>query len=244
MEWNAVILSRLHAEVNLNLEKHNGDCKNPYRELIGGFMYIMMGTRPDLCYIVGYLARFQDAAGEQHWQQAKRVLGTRNMKLIYQKQSNQPIVQAFADADYASDETDRKCVSGYLMKVHGNTVIWSSKKQQSVAMSSTEAEYVAMSSCCSEAIWLGGLLHDMLPLKNIFPIHVFEDNQGAIAMAKTEETKRVKHIDVKYHFIRDAVEQQKININYVPTRDQEADILTKPLTTTFFEGFRRKIGLL
>lgn len=111
-------------------------------------------------------------------------------------------------------------------------------------MSSPEAEFVAMSSCYSEAIWLGGLLHDMLPSENIFPIQVLEDNQGAIPMAKPEETKRVKHIDVKYHFIRDAVEQQKININYVPTRDQEADILTKPLTTTFFEGFRRKIGLL
>lgn len=236
------------AEPNLHLEKFSGECKNPYRELIGGLMYIMMGTRPDLCYIVGYLARFQDAAGEQHWQQAKRVLrylqGTKTMKLTYQKNRLLPAVHAFADADYASDEIDRKCVSGYLMKVYGNTVIWSSKKQQTVAMSSTEAEYVAMSSCTSEAIWLGGLLNDLMPLKNVFPIQVSEDNQGAIAMSKTEETKRVKHIDVKHHFIRDAVGQGKIKIHYVPTCDQEADILTKSLTIKTFEDFRRRIGLL
>lgn len=235
------------AEVRLQLTREDGNCQYPYRELIGSLMYIMMGTRPDLCYIVGYLSRFQDAAGPEHWKQAKRVLrylqGTKHHQLVYNKSPHKAPTEGFVDADYAGDESDRKCVSGYLLKVFGCTVAWSSKKQGTVAISSTEAEYVAMSSCISEILWMSGLMADLFETINLYPVPVFEDNQGAIAMAKKEETKRAKHIDVKLHFIRDAVADGRIQLVYIQSKLQEADILTKSLAAPQFQKLREKIGL-
>lgn len=235
------------AEPKLQLKQEAGGCAYPYRELIGSLMYIMMGSRPDLCFIVGYLARFQDAAGEEHWKHAKRVLrylqATKKIGLVYRKNPKEPTVAAYVDADFASDETDRKCVSGFLLKVHGNTVAWSSKKQSTVAMSSTEAEYVAMSSCVSETIWMTGLMADLQHDALLFPVPLYEDNQGAIAMAEREETRRVKHIDVKFHFIRNAVADGKIKLIYIPTQKQQADILTKSLAAPTFVALRSKLGL-
>lgn len=209
-------------------------------------MFLMLGSRPDLCYIVGYLARFQDAAGEDHWKHAKRVLrylqATKDMKLTFKRNPHEPPIKVFVDADYASDELDRKCVSGFLIKAFGCTVLWSSKKQRAVAMSSTEAEYIAMSSSISETIWLSGLLTN-LGESNLYPVPIHEDNQGAIAMAEKEETKRVKHIDVKFHFIREAVAEGKVKLVYVPTQKQEADLLTKPLPAPTLSTLRTKIGL-
>lgn len=151
------------------------------------------------------------------------------------------------DADFASDESDRKCISGFLLKIHGNTVAWSLKKQCTVAMSSTEAEYVAMSSCVSETIWLTGLMDDLQRNAMLFPVLIYEDNQGAIAMAEREEKRRAKHIDVKYHFIRNAVADGKIKLvyvpRYVPTQKQLADILTKFLPAPTFVALRSKLGL-
>lgn len=235
------------AEPKLQLKRGDGRCPYPYRELVGSLMYIMMGSRPDLCFIVGYLARFQDAAGEEHWKHAKRVLrylqATKNMELVYRRNPREPMVAAYADADYASDEFDRKCISGFLLRVHRNTVAWSSKKQSTVAMSSTEAEYVAMSSCVSETIWLAGLMADLQPDALPYPVPIYEDNQGAIAMAEREETRRVKHIDVKYHFIRNVVADGKVKLVYVPTQKQQADILTKSLPAPTFVALRNKLGI-
>ncbi|KXJ70466.1 hypothetical protein RP20_CCG023477 [Aedes albopictus] len=111
-------------------------------------------------------------------------------------------------------------------------------------MSSTEAEYIAMSSCVSESIWLSGLMSDLGETKFIYPVPIFEDNQGAIAMAQKEETKRAKHIDIKFHFIRDAVTAGRIQLVYVSTQHQEADILTKTLAAPSFINLRSKIGLV
>lgn len=210
-------------------------------------MYVMMDSRPDLCFVVGYLARFQDAAGEEHWKHAKRVLrylqATKKLGLVYRSKPKEPTIAAYVDSDFASDECDRKCVSGFLLKVHGNTVAWSSKKQSTVAMSSTEAEYVAMSSCVSETIWLTGLMADLRQDALLFPVPLYEDNQGAIAMAEREETRRVKHIDVKFHFIRNAVAEGKVKLIYIPTQKQQADILTKSLPAPTFIALRSKLGL-
>lgn len=110
-------------------------------------------------------------------------------------------------------------------------------------MSSTEAEYVAMSRCISEVIWMTGLMTDLSEAKNLRPVPVFEDNQGAIAMAKKEETKRVKHIDVKFHFIQDAVADGRFQLVYIQSKHQEAGILTKSLAAPLFQELRQKIGL-
>ncbi|XP_062713239.1 uncharacterized protein LOC134290190 [Aedes albopictus] len=186
-----------------------------------------MSTRPDICYPVGYLGRFQQQPGQQHWVSLKRVVrylqGSKNLVLTLKRSANaQPLV-GFADADWASDTTDRKSVSGYLFQVFGNTVSWSSKKQTTVATSSSEAEYVALSAAAAEAIWLSGLLDD-LGLKTVKPVPIFEDNRGCIGMEKNLESKRAKHIGIKHHFVRDHIATGDLTVKSIPTLEQLADI--------------------
>ena len=137
----------------------------PYRELLGTIMYIMLCTRPDVCFPVGFLGRFQQNPSRAHWQSLKRLVrylkGTKTKCLEYKKYAVAEPLVGYADADWASDTVDRKSVSGYAFKVFGNLVSWSSKKQTTVSTSSSEAEYVALSSAVSEGIWIAGVLEDL-----------------------------------------------------------------------------------
>lgn len=160
----------------------------------------------------------------------------------YRKRSNEKPLVGFVDADYAADEEERKSTSGYLFKVFGNVVSWTSKKQQVVACSTTEAEYVAMSLAVQEGLWLRGLLAD--PLIEMKSITDFEDNQSAIRLAYNMENKKVKHIDVKHHFIRQMVEENIVDIHHVSSNEQEAEILTKPLPKQQFLNLISKLSLI
>lgn len=226
-------------------ETNENATKFPYRELIGKLMYIMLATRPDLCHAVSYLSRFQDNPNDEHWQNAKRVLrylkGSSNEKLFFCRNETEPVLEAFSDSDYANDIGDRKSTSGHILKVFGSTVMWSSKKQQTIALSSTEAEYVAMAAATQDVMWLKGLLNDMKIETDAIPI--YEDNQGAIFMAKNLECKRVKHIDVKFHFIREKIQAKVINIQHISTQLQQADMMTKSLPRMRFEELKKLIGL-
>ncbi|KXJ30251.1 hypothetical protein RP20_CCG005620 [Aedes albopictus] len=209
-------------------------------------MYCMMCTRPDLCFSVGYLGRFQQQPGERHWTALKRVVrylkGSQQLTMNFERHENHQPLTGFADADWAGDQEDRKSVSGFIFKVYGNTVSWSSKKQASVAMSSSEAEYIALSSAATEAIWLTGILND-LGVTGIEPVKIFEDNHGCIGMAKNFESKRAKHIDIRYHFIRDQVSEGKIEVLPIGTKNQLADICTKALDGEQFLTLRQRLGL-
>lgn len=217
----------------------------PYKEVIGRLMYIMLGSRPDLCYAISYLSRFQDSPTKQNWSQVKRTLrylsGTRDMVLNYETENEAETVEGYIDADYANDIDARRSISGYVVKVYGATVIWSSKKQQSVALSSTEAEYVALTQGIQDIIWLKGLLNDM----NIDAgtVTVYEDNQGAIFMASNFENKRAKHIDVKYHFIREKCNSKEVKLKHISTEEQQADLMTKSLPKPRFNYLNQLIGL-
>lgn len=150
-------------EQGLKLMRNENDEKAdvPYRELIDSIMFLMLASRPDLCFSIAYLSRFQDNPSETHWNHLKRVVRylkhTKDVKLVYRCDSESPL-SGFVDADWAND---RKSTSGYLFKVYGNIVCWSSKKQGLVAKSSSEAEYVAASEAASEAIWLIKILNDL-----------------------------------------------------------------------------------
>lgn len=159
------------------------------------------------------------------------------------KKSNveEPII-GFADADWASNIIDRKSVSGYVFQVYGCTVSWCSKKQITVATSSSEAEYVALSTASAEAIWLRGLMRDLHQI-NDEAVTIFEDNQGCIAMANNLESKRSKHIDIKHHFIRDHVMNGVIQIKSIGTENQLADLFTKAVDSTRLMKLSSKIGL-
>lgn len=236
-------------ETNLKLLKGNGllRTEKPFRELIGCLMYVMLGTRPDICLAVGFFSRFQETAEEEHWVCLKRVLRylkhTINYELVFNKTENVKPIFGFVDADWGSDPNDRKSISGYLFKVYGCTISWTSKKQQTVSLSSTEAEYIAACSAACEVLWLKNILLDMNITINT-PINIFEDNQGCIQIAKNPDTKRTKHIDIKHHFIREQINEGVINLVYIPTNDQLADVLTKGLPRVSFEKFRTGIGIL
>ncbi|XP_071653225.1 uncharacterized protein [Temnothorax longispinosus] len=220
------------------------DKSRPYRELVGCIMYLMLTTRPDLSTAVNYFSRFQGNATEAHWKGLKRILryiqGTMELGLLYCKGGKNPQV-ACSDADWGGS-SDRKSTTGYLCKVFGNTVCWTTKKQSTVALSSTEAEYVALATTATELLWLKNLLVD-LGVSCEEPIKIYEDNQSTIHLLQQWEHKRLKHIDIKYNFIRDLKENNVIDVIYLSTKEQIADILTKALPYEQFNKLRMNLGL-
>lgn len=152
-------------------------------------------------------------------------------------------ILAYADSDFANNISDRKSISGFLIKINKNIIEWKTRKQNVVALSSAESEYLSLSACVSECLFLGQMLSEILSI-NVFPINVFEDNQSCIKMASTMETKRTKHIDVRHHFLRECVEQEKIMLNYIPTENQQADVLTKALANPKFKNFRNCLNVV
>jgi hypothetical protein len=203
--------------------------RHEYQRLVGSLMYLMLGTRPDIAFAVGALSRHMANPGPQHWTAAKRVLrylvGTVNLGLKF-KGGLQELV-GFTDADWASDPVDRYSTSGYVFILGGAAVSWTSKRQKSIATSSTEAEYMALALGTKEAIWLRRLLHELLhPAAGPTLINV--DNQSCIKLAKNPELHQLtKHIDIQYHFTRKEVEAGTIKLEYCPTKKMAADFLTK-----------------
>lgn len=235
-------------QINLKLGKNDNEkCENlPYRQLIG---CLMLGTRPDICYSVTYFSQYQNCYNAEHWRYLKQVLRylkcTKNYVLKYVKSKDSMdsnILSAYVDADFANDKEDRKSITGFAIKMYNNIVFWKSKKQCTVSLSSAEAEYVALSSCVTECIFICNLLKEIMK-GNPYPIKIFEDNQACIKMASTLETKRTNHIDVRHHFVRDCVTNDQIKIHYVPTTEQIADVLTKALRPQKFQCFRNKLNL-
>lgn len=221
----------------------------PYREAVGCLMYLAQSTRPDICYAVNVLSRFNSSPAVSHWNAVKQLMrylrGTSQYRLVYHRDGNSSI-QGFTDADWTADHDDRKSITGYVFTAQGGAISWSSKRQQTVALSTCEAEYMALSAAVQEALWwkrLRGLFEDEMELV----IHC--DNQSAIAVAKNGGYHpRTKHIDIRHHFIRDALERGDINVTYVSTDQQTADGLTKPLPAAKLVpcreamGFRKPMG--
>lgn len=226
-------------------DEQNLNFKVPYKELIGSLMYLMLGSRPDLCFSVSYFGRFQNCYSVSHWKHLKNVLRyikyTESFGLNFIKTNTELIINAYVDSDFASDINDRKSVSGYVIKLNNNVIVWSSKKQSVVALSSCESEFYALSSCLTECIFLKNLLCEICSLKGC--INVYEDNQSTIKIAQTHETKRSKHIDVKYHFVRDLVISGQVKLMFISTNDQLADVMTKALCLNKFAYFVNNLGI-
>jgi hypothetical protein len=206
--------------------------KLPYQSLVGSLMYLAVSTRPDIAHAVSMLSQFNTNFGEQHWRAAKRVLrylkNTENLGLMFKK-SGQELV-GYADADWGSSVDDRRSYTGYVFNFANAAVSWESRKQRTVAMSSTEAEYMALSESTKEAILLRRFLFEVLdqPSTTI----IFNDNQGAGQLSKNHMFhNRTKHVDIRHHFIREAVERGDIKVEYLPTDQMPADVLTKGLSS-------------
>jgi hypothetical protein len=150
-------------------------------------------------------------------------------------------VCAYADADWANDKSDRKSITGWVAKLNGDPISWASKKQRTVAQSTCEAELYAEAAAIQEVLWLRGLLQELgLHVQSGSVVH--GDNQSTIAVSKNGiKGSRTKHVDVKYHFITETVEAGTVQLKWVPTGEQQADIFTKALSTAVFEHFRRAL---
>ncbi|NDA63213.1 MAG: hypothetical protein EBX50_14410 [Chitinophagia bacterium] len=206
---------------------------NQYQSMVGSLMYLMVATRPDLAYAVGAVSQFAAGPDEEHLAAVKRIMryvkGTADYKLVLGGDLKQLNLEAWSDADWASDNIDRKSISGYCFKLGAGAVSWKSKKQTSVALSSTEAEYMALTQATKEAMWIKFLLTELGVFDNT-AICINVDNQSCVALAKNPEFHaRTKHIDIQYHFIREKVEDNSVKLEFCPTDRMVADVLTKAL---------------
>lgn len=163
-----------------------------------------------------------------------------NQELCYKKGVEKLNLVAYSDADWAADQSDRRSITGYCFSLTkcGPVISWRSKKQPTVALSTCEAEYMALAATTQESLYLVQLLGEMDSECQYTPVTIFEDNQGAIALSKNPVCRqRCKHVDIRYHFIRSALSDGKISIEYCPTADMAADVLTKPVTKFKNEKF-------
>ena len=204
-----------------------------------------MISRPDAAFQVGQLAQYVQTPGRPHWDALKRLMSyldtTRDLWLTLASGENRPLV-IYTDADWAS-QSDRHSISGYAMQMGSGTVTWSSKKQQIVALSSTESEYIGQTHALKEVLWVRQLLGE-ITTKFTMPTTLLSDNQGAIALAKNNKFHaRSKHINIRYHFIRESIANKDVELAYVPTADNIADIFTKALAAQKFTRFREMLGL-
>jgi hypothetical protein len=211
-------------------------------------MYAMVLTRPDIAFAVSRVAKFTSEPRTSHWTAVKRIFrylsGTLNMGISYFGVSSDLTLRGYCDADYAGDHDDRKSRTGYLFLLANGAIAWCSKRQGCTADSTTEAEFVAMAESVKEAIWLRRLLHS-LGFNSSAPTPVYSDNQGAIQLVKNPKYhKRTKHIETKYYVIREKYERQQIDVLYVPTKHQLADILTKALPRESFQYLRTLHGVV
>ncbi|XP_037297397.1 secreted RxLR effector protein 161-like [Manduca sexta] len=204
----------------------------PYRELIGSLMYLSVATRPDITNSVVKLAQFCNNPKQEDWIAAKRILrylkGTINYGLVYKKTGE--FVKGYCDADWGSCSINRRSFSGYVFILAGAGITWMSRKQRTVAASSCEAEYVSLAEAVKEGLYLQSLLNE-LGLERYASISLNADSRSAIFLAQDPVFHaRSKHIDIKYHFVRRVLKDNKsISLGHVATTDMIADVLTKPL---------------
>ena len=212
-----------------------------YREMIGCLIYCMTCTRPDLAFCVTKMSQYLSKPTQDHLNAVKRILryikGTIDYKLTYSKLENLSLC-GFSDSDWGNDTQDRKSITGYCFALHdkGPPVSWKSRKQNTIALSSCEAEYVAMCHAVQEGKYLLQLLSDMNAPLDCMNLSV--DNQGAIALSKDPvKRQRTKHIDVKHHFIRDEVQSGHVIVDYIPSESNVADLFTKPTSRVKLNSF-------
>jgi hypothetical protein len=218
-----------------------------FRRCLGSVMYVMTCTRPDLCYAISKLSRYMSKPNEEHWIAMKRVLRylqqTSHITLLLD--SNPDLtVTGFCDADWGADVDDRRSITGACFFIGGALISWMSRRQVTVAMSSTESEYLALGDAVKEAIWLKGIVSELTG-RNQNAVRIYGDNQGCLKLAENDAYhSRTKHIDIRAHFLRDVIERREVELEYVRTEDMTADILTKGLGEGLHWKHLRGLGLV
>ena len=215
----------------------------PYIHAVGSLMYLAVATRPDIAYAVGVLARFNSNPGKAHWNAVKHLFrylkGTLDYKLTYGPSSSSTtseMFQTYSDADHGGDKDSGQSTGAYVVKLGTGAISWSSKLQTIVTLSTTEAEYIAAVAAGQEILWLRNLFSE-LGYKTKDASTLYIDNQSAVSVAKNPEHHgRIKHLDLRFYWLRDIVDSGQISVVHCPTAKMPADLLTKSLT-------RVKVGL-
>lgn len=213
--------------------------------MLGTLQYLSVATRPDITYVVSVLACFSQNPGITHWNGVKRVYaylkGTHDFWLGSHMEQVERVL-GYSDADGMSQE-DRHAISGYVFMLNGGAISWLSKRQDTISLSTMEAEYIALTHAAKEAIWLKNLISELFGSITT-PILILADNQSAIALAKDDRFHaHTKHIDIRYHFICYIIEEGNIRLTYCPTEDMTADIFTKALPSVKAKHFAASMGL-
>jgi hypothetical protein len=220
--------------------------KTPYRSLVGCLLYIAIGTRPDIAYAVQQLSQFLDNYSFTHWHAAIRVVrylkGTKDLKLHLGGNKNINIL-GYTDSDWANCLDTRRSIGGYTFSLGSGAVSWAAKKQKTVAASSCEAEYIAAFETTKEAIWLRALLTG-INITPTNPTRIMCDNNASINLSEDPTLHtRVKHIDINYHFLRERVQSKEVLLSYIRSKENIADIFTKPLEKYQFIKLRELLGV-
>ncbi|KAJ4728518.1 Retrovirus-related Pol polyprotein from transposon TNT 1-94 [Melia azedarach] len=222
---------RLSIKQSPTTDKEKKDMeKVPYASAVGSLMYAMVCTRPDIAHAVGVVSRFLSNPRREHWNAVKWIMrylrGTSNFKLTFG--SGKPLLVGYTDSDMAGDVDTRKSTTGYLMTLSGGAVAWQSRLQKCVALSTTEAEFIAATEACKELLWMKRFLQELNFKQQQYV--VFCDNQSAIHLSKNSSFHaKSKHIDVRYHWLRDALNDNMFELEKIHTDHNASDMLTKTL---------------
>lgn len=218
-----------------------------YRQIVGAVLYLANTTRMDISYAVSTLSCYLAEPKSIHLTAAKHLLrylkGTVNYKMEFKPEPELPIsLHAYSDADWAGNKTDRRSTTGMIIQLCGNTISWNSNKQSTVALSSAESEYMALAATFQEIIWCMTWIEEVVGSDTPIDTQVFGDSQSAIAMVRSSaHHDRSKHIDIRYHFIKDWVKRDTIKLNWIPTDQQLADMMTKALPKVLLHKFRDQL---
>jgi hypothetical protein len=212
--------------------------KVSYASAVGCLMYAMVCTRPDLAHAVSVVSKYMANPGKQHWDAVKWIFrylkGTTDYGITFVRQKSDLSVVGYVDADYAGDLDDRRSTTGYVFTLTGGPICWKSMIQSTVAMSTTEVEYMAAAEAAKEALWLTGLVKELGIQQGGVSLHC--DSQSAIYLAKNQVYHaRTKHIDVRFHKIRELVATGELLLEKIHTSENAADMLTKPITADKFK---------
>ncbi|KIJ23037.1 hypothetical protein M422DRAFT_196412 [Sphaerobolus stellatus SS14] len=223
--------------------------KVPFRKALGKLQWLANTTRPDLAQPVNRVSRFQSNPGPNHWKAVRHIMayvrGSLDYGILYSRGAGsglKPIT--YVDADYGNCMDTRRSTGGYVVMMAGGPVSWSSKRQQTVALSTTEAEYMAYTRAAQQAVWMSSFMSE-IGLPQDLPAIIYGDNASAIALAKNASGHaRAKHIDIRHHSIRERIKKGQIDIKHVPSTDNLADIFTKQLPRPAYEKAIRSLGLV
>ncbi|MBW0480138.1 hypothetical protein O181_019853 [Austropuccinia psidii MF-1] len=245
------LIPNMHFEAaSRTFQEEFASLKLNYRSAVGSLSYLSTATRPDLSYSVSALSQFLENPGIQHWKAFLHVLkylkGTSEIGLVYRKNTSKLPV-AYSDADWGNCRVTRRSTTGYLILFNNNLVIWKTRKQPTVSLSSAEAEYRSLTDLASKLLWFKQFIEEINILTMTKAILVHEDNQGCINTANSDcntNTRRMKHIDIQLHFIRDVIGNKIIELIYTPTANMLADFLTKSVSRPAIKRAMKELQLL